>query len=65
MENIVRKLRGNMTQAELAELTGLSQNAICKYEQGRFPKPETLQKIAAAAGKQVSWVIEDLKEEEK
>lgn len=60
MENIVRELRGKMTQKELAELTGLSQNAICKYEQGRFPNPKTLQKIAAAAGKKISWIIEDI-----
>lgn len=61
MENIVKKLRGNLSQAELAKIAGVSQSAIAIYEMGRFPKPETLDKIAAAVGKRVYWVIEDIK----
>lgn len=60
MENIVKKLRGNLSQAELAKLAGVAQSAIATYELGRFPKPETLDKIAAAVGKRVEWVIKDI-----
>ena len=60
MENIVKILRGNLSQAELAKKAGVSQQNIANYELGRFPKPETLEKIAAAVGKKVRWVIEDI-----
>lgn len=64
MQNIIKKLRGNISQAELARRAGVSQQAIAVYELGRFPKPETLDKIAAAVGKKVTWIIEDIKNQE-
>ena len=63
-DNIVRILRGDLSQAELAKLTGLSQSSIAFYELGRFPKPDVLSKIAAAVGKKITWVIEDANDPE-
>ena len=65
MDNLIRKLRGNLTQKELSEISGIAQDAISRYEAGRFPKPEILEKIAKAVGKKVEWVIKDIKESEK
>lgn len=65
MENIIKKLRGNLSQAQLAKLAGISQQAIAVYELGRFPKPETLDKIAAAVVKRISLKIEDIEEVEQ
>ena len=63
MANIVRTLRGELSQAMLAKLAGMSQQAIAEYELGRFPKPETLDRIAAAVGKKVEWVIRDIEDD--
>ncbi|MHB8121344.1 MAG: helix-turn-helix transcriptional regulator [Desulfuromonadaceae bacterium] len=60
MENIVKILRGELTQKELADKAGVTQEAISRYEAGRFPKPEILEKIAKAVGKKVEWVIKDI-----
>lgn len=65
MENIVKTLRGNLSQAAFAKKVGISQAAIAYYELGRFPKQETLEKIAAAAGKRIKWIIEDIEENNK
>lgn len=62
MQNIVKILRGDLSQAELAKRVGIAQSAIATYETGRFPKPETLDRIAAAVGKKVEWVIKDIEE---
>jgi len=63
MKKIVRELRGEISQAKLAQLTGISQAAIAQYELGRMPKPEILERIAAAVGKQIIWKIEDMTSE--
>lgn len=60
VENIVKILRGSMSQKKLAELSGISQQAIAHYEKGRFPKPEILEKIAAAAGYKITIKIEKI-----
>jgi transcriptional regulator with XRE-family HTH domain len=60
MKSIVRKLRGELTQKEFAKKIGIAQSTLAEYETGRFPKPEQLEKIAAAVGKKVIWIIEDL-----
>ena len=65
MENIVKILRGNLSQAELAKRAGISQQAVAVYELGRFPNPDKLNKIAAAVGKKVEWVIRDIREEKQ
>ena len=58
-------LRGNLSQAAFAKKVGLSQKAICNYENGRFPKPEILNKIAEAAGYKINLTIEKIDEGEK
>ncbi|MDD2540070.1 MAG: helix-turn-helix transcriptional regulator [Desulfuromonadaceae bacterium] len=63
MENIVKILRGSLSQSELAKRSGVSQQNIANYELGRFPKPEILEKIARAVGKKVEWIIKDIEEE--
>lgn len=65
MGNIVKKLRGKLSQAELAKRAGMAQTTIAGYELGRFPNPRILDKIAAAVGKRVYWIIEDIEEEKK
>ena len=60
MENLVRKLRGNLTQTELGKRAGVSQQAIVQYEQGRNPNLDIFEKIAAAVGKKVVVTIEDI-----
>lgn len=61
-ENIIRKMRGELTQKELADMVGITQAAIAKYESGRIPKREILDKIAAAVGKRIVITIEDIED---
>lgn len=63
MENIIRKIRGAMTQKEFAQMIGVSQQAVAKYEHGRTPKIDILEKIAAATGHRVVITIEKIEEE--
>jgi len=43
----LRKLRGNRSQAEIAELLGVSTSAISMYELGeRVPRRETMKAIS-------------------
>lgn len=60
MENIIKKLRGDLSQKELAQKIGMTQEAISRYESGRFPKPDILDKIAKAVGKRVELIIKDI-----
>lgn len=62
MENIVKKMRGNLSQAELAKKIGMAQSAIANYELGRMPKPEILEKIAEATGYKIIITIEKIEE---
>lgn len=63
MDKLVRELRGNLSQKKLAELSGVSQQAIAQYELGRFPKPEILEKLAAATGHRIVITIEKIEEQ--
>lgn len=65
MENIIKILRGNKSQKEFAKQVGISQQSMANYEAGRWPKPEILNRIAGAAGKKITIVIEDLEETAK
>lgn len=64
MKDLVRLLRGNLSQKELADLVGTTQDVISRYEAGRMPKPEMLEKIAAAVGKRIRWSVEDIEDED-
>lgn len=65
MDNIIKMLRGKLTRGELSRLSGIPVETIAGYEKGRFPKPEAINKIAAAVGKRVRWIIEDADGENK
>jgi transcriptional regulator with XRE-family HTH domain len=62
----IRKVRGNMTQKMFAEMLEVKQNAISRYESGRIPDNETLNKIAVFGKVTVEWLLRggDLKEKE-
>ena len=58
----IRKLRisKNITQKQLAKLTGLSQQHISKIEKDLVdPNYATLKKIANALGYKIAWEKED------
>lgn len=58
--------KAGLTQKQLGEAFGISQQQIAQYESGRrIPKMETLQKIAGALGISRSLLYGDLKTEEK
>lgn len=61
-ENLARKLRGNLTQQELAKRMGVNQASVSQFERDKNPKVETLEKIAAAVGKRIVITIEDITE---
>jgi transcriptional regulator with XRE-family HTH domain len=54
----IRALRG-MTQAHLAELSGVSPTAITEYEQGkRDLRADTIRKLCDALGVQVTYKVD-------
>lgn len=47
-----------LTQKDFAELTGLTESAVCKYLQGeREPNAPSLIKIAEATGVSPNWIL--------
>ena len=58
-ERLMQALRQNhMTQAQLADRTGISRPSMCQYCSGNFrPKPEKLHLIAAALGVSEVWLL--------
>ena len=67
IKNNIRKLRfnaGEMTQAKLADLTGVSRQTILAVEAGKYtPSLELAFKIANAFGVPIGEVFECKKEE--
>lgn len=54
----IRALR-NITQAHLAEKSGVSANAIAEYEQGkRDLRADTIRKLCEALGVQVTYKVD-------
>jgi len=53
--NIVKQMRGTLTQQELAEKVGLTQSAIARYENGGRPKKGVLERIAKATGHRITF----------
>ncbi len=65
MDNLVKKMRGTISQAKLAKITGISQQSIAQYELGRFARPDKLKRIAAATGYRVIITVEKIENEDK
>ena len=61
----IRKIRGNMTQKMFAEMLGVKQNAISRYESGRIPDLKTLNTIAAIGNVTVEWLLRGGDQKEK
>lgn len=54
----IKKIRGNLSQAKFADLIGVNQGTVHKYEKGiSAPSEETLKKIAAHGGVTVEWLL--------
>lgn len=52
------RIKQNMTQAQLAELCGMSVNAVSMLELGkRFPPKRTVEKLCEAFGVPVSYLM--------
>lgn len=56
----IKEARGEMTRTELASASGLSFHTIRAYEEGtRTPPLKTLERLAEATGKPVSWFFSE------
>jgi transcriptional regulator with XRE-family HTH domain len=55
----VREIRGfDLKQAEFAEILGISQTQLSKYERGKsVPMPEILLKLKRHSGRSVDWIL--------
>lgn len=57
-ERLKAARKGKLTQEELSQATGISQNAICNYENGkRRPNAPRLQSICDALGISPTWLL--------
>jgi transcriptional regulator with XRE-family HTH domain len=59
----IKKIRGKKKKAEFAKILGIPQPNLSKYESGRQPPADVLQKIADYGGVTVKWLLTG--EEEK
>lgn len=55
----VREIRGfDLKQTEFAEILGISQTQLSKYERGKsVPMPEILLRLKRFSGKSVDWIL--------
>ena len=53
----LRQLRGNRTLAEIGHLAGVTASAIQRYEKGRIPRAEVLDRLARAFGVSVENLL--------
>jgi transcriptional regulator with XRE-family HTH domain len=60
----IRQVRGKLKQSEFADGLGIPRPNLSRYESGRKPPAEVLQKIADYGGVTVKWLLTG-KEEEK
>ncbi len=60
----IRKVRGKLKQAQFADILGIPRPNLSKYESGRQPPADVLQKIADYGGVTVKWLLTG-KEEKK
>lgn len=60
LKDLLKEMRGILTQKEFAEKIGMTQAGYANFEVKRIPKIDLINKIAEAAGKQITWIIEDI-----
>ena len=53
----IRKIRGELTQGELASMLGVQAATISRYESGRIPDEEMLRKIADFGKTTIEWLL--------
>lgn len=46
--------KAGLTQAQIADLIGVAQPAVTRYEAGRHPRPEIMRRIITATGGEVT-----------
>ena len=59
----IRHVRGKLKQFEFADALGISRPNLSRYESGRTPPAEVLQKIADYGGVTVRWLLTGEEEE--
>ena len=57
IEKRIRKIRGELTQAEFAKLFGVNQNTISRWEKGGITDLQALERIANYGGVTVQWLL--------
>jgi transcriptional regulator with XRE-family HTH domain len=57
MSGRLRRARGDLSQAQLAELTRFTQQMISRYENGRVPKAFWFLAGLSEAGIDVDWLL--------
>lgn len=53
----LKRIRGDLTQKEFADILKVKQNYISRYEKGRLPRPDLLLKIARHGNVTVDWIL--------
>lgn len=53
----LKKARGKRTQAEVAQLAGVGQGTIAKYEKGMIPNANILKRIADCLGVSTEYLL--------
>ena len=53
----LRERRGNRTLQAMAEMAGTSPSTIQRYERGRIPAADILEKLAGLYGATVRWLL--------
>ena len=54
----IRKIRGELTQVELAEALGIRQAMISRYEADKeVPSPKVILEMAIYSGKSMEWLL--------
>jgi transcriptional regulator with XRE-family HTH domain len=61
----IRKVRGELKKAKFADILGIPRPNYYKYEDGRKPPADVLQKIADYGGVTVKWLLTGKEEKEK
>jgi transcriptional regulator with XRE-family HTH domain len=57
LQGKIKGIRGELTQTEFGKIIGVTQGTVWKYETGRIPDKETLQKIADYGEVTIEWLL--------